>query len=301
MSALGSRVERVGESEALARSRQRAALLPDLLVEARRIAHTSQTGWHGRRRRGIGEEFWQFRPFEAGETASRIDWRRSARDDQLYVRDLEWQAAHTVWLWPDPSASMLFHSKMATVSKESRALVLALALAEVLSRSGERIAVPAAMEPVAARNGAERMAAALARDPHPATAPDVTAIRRFNELVVFSDFLEPLEDLRARFEPLAQRGVRVHLVEIADPAEEDFPYSGRTEFQDPETGERLTIGKAEQVSADYRTLYGARRDERRNWARRLGWTHTLNHTNRLASEALVQLHLNLAEPREVHA
>ena len=141
MAPLGAITEPVAARDALARARLRASLVPDLLVEARRIVSTVISGWHGRRKRGIGENFWQYRPYVEGEAMSRIDWRRSARDDHTYVRDNEWEAAHTVWLWADPSSSMLFKSSLAPVSKESRALVLALALAELLARSGERIHV----------------------------------------------------------------------------------------------------------------------------------------------------------------
>ena len=96
MARLGEAVQPVSPRNAIARGRLRASLIPDLLVEARRITNTVIAGWHGRRRRGVGENFWQFRPYVEGETMARIDWRRSARDDQTYVRDLEWEAAHTV-------------------------------------------------------------------------------------------------------------------------------------------------------------------------------------------------------------
>ncbi len=97
-------------SEVLSRAQARAALVPDCLVEARRLANTVIAGWHGRRKRGIGENFWQFRPYVDGESLSRIDWRRSARDDHTYVRDREWEAAHTIWLWADLSPSMMYKS-----------------------------------------------------------------------------------------------------------------------------------------------------------------------------------------------
>ena len=115
-------------------SRTVASSLPDLLVEARRIAVTVAAGWHGRRQPGPGESFWQFRPFTAGEPATRVDWRRSARDDHLYVRELEWEAAHTVWMWADLSASMGFRSDLSTVVKRDRALVLLLALSRPSGR-----------------------------------------------------------------------------------------------------------------------------------------------------------------------
>ena len=292
---------RVGEAsapaaarDALARARERAALVPDLLVEARRVVNTVISGWHGRRKRGIGENFWQFRPYVEGESLSRIDWRRSARDDHTYIRDQEWEAAHTVWLWADPSPSMLYKSSAAQVSKEWRALILVLAVAELLSRSGERIAWPGLTDPITARNGAERIGALLSHAPIMSHRPDLSQVRRFSDVVIASDFLDPVDEIRGWLDALARRSVRAHLIEVADPAEESFPYSGRTEFTDPESGEKLTAGRAELLSEDYRRIYTARREELGAWCRRLGWSYTVNHTDRPASEALVSVHLAMS-------
>ena len=291
MARIGETAEPVAGRDALVRARLRASLVPDLLVEGRRVVNTVIAGWHGRRKRGIGENFWQFRPYVEGEAMARIDWRRSARDDHTYIRDREWEAAHTVWLWSDPSPSMLYKSTLATVSKESRALVLVLALAELLSRSGERIAWPGLTDPFSARNGAERLAAHLAHAPTLPKRPDLTQVRRFSDMVIASDFLDPPEETLAWLDGLARRGVRAHLVEVADPAEESFPYAGRTEFRDPESGERLTAGRAEVLQAAYRGHYLARREQLSSWCKRLGWSYTVNHTDRLASEALVSVHM----------
>ncbi|MBA8904620.1 DUF58 domain-containing protein [Aminobacter ciceronei] len=293
MARIGEASAPVATSDALARGRLRASLVPDLLVEARRIVNTVIAGWHGRKKRGIGENFWQFRPYVQGEAMARVDWRRSARDDHTYVRDREWEAAHTVWLWADLSPSMLYKSKTATVSKESRALVLVFALAELLSRSGERIAWPGLTDPFSARNGAERLASHLAQAVSLPAKPDLSSIRRFSDIVIIGDFLDPVEETMAWLDTLARHGARAHLIEVADPAEESFPYAGRTEFTDPETGEKLTAGRAEQLSDAYRNLYGARREELAAWCKRLGWSYTVNHTDRLASEALVRVHMAL--------
>jgi uncharacterized protein (DUF58 family) len=293
MAGIGSIQSPVPAGVALGQGRGHAALMPDLLVEARRIVNTVIAGWHGRRKRGIGENFWQFRPYVEGEAVSRIDWRRSARDDHTYVRDREWEAAHTVWLWADPSPSMLYRSAGAAVSKQARALVLTLAVAELLSRAGERIAWPGLTDPLTARNGAERIAARLSHAPDLPARPDLAAIRRFADIVLVSDFLDPIEETFAWLDVLAKRGARAHLIEIADPAEETFPYSGRIEFSDPETGDKLTAGRAERLAEDYRRLYLARREELAGWCRRRGWSFTTNHTDRPASEALVRLHMAL--------
>ena len=265
--------------------------MPDLLVEARRVANTVIAGWHGRRKRGPGETFWQFRPFAEGESRSRIDWRRSARDDQVYLRDREWEAAHTVWVWADPSPSMRFQSVAGMVPKEGRALVLALATAEVLARSGERVGFAGLTRAFAARNAAERIAVAVSRE---RPELDVSAVRGPAEIVLVSDFLSPLEDTLSVIARLAPRGVRGHLVEVCDPAEETFPYRGRVEFRDPETGERLVTGRAGDLAEEYRNAFLARRTELRRVAIRSGWTHIVHRTDRPASEALVALHMRLS-------
>lgn len=294
MASIGQIVNPTPGSDALSRARQRAALVPDCLVEAKRIANTVIAGWHGRRKRGIGENFWQFRPYSEGESLSRIDWRRSARDDHTYVRDREWEAAHTIWLWADMSPSMMYKSTYGSVSKESRALVIMLALAEILARSGERIGCPGVMEPVSARNAAERLAAALMHTPLTGGLPETAMVRGWSDLILIGDFLDDAPSIMARLGPLARRGLRGHVVEIADPAEEIFPYNGRTEFTDPETGERLTSGRAESLREAYRNAYLARRENLGQSLRHLGWTFVSHRTDHLASEALVAVHMYLS-------
>src|SRR5690349_14919855 len=136
--------------------RSLAASMPRLILESRKIAATVIHGLHGRRRAGSGENFWQFRRFISGEEARRVDWRRSARDDHLYVREQEWEAAHTIWIWPDRSPSMVFASQLAHESKLYRALVIALALGEVLVEGGERVGIPGLTRPTGSRNVVER-------------------------------------------------------------------------------------------------------------------------------------------------
>lgn len=294
MAAIGQIVEQTPAGDALTRARQRASLVPDCMVEARRIANTVIAGWHGRRKRGIGENFWQFRPYAEGESFARIDWRRSARDDHTYIRDREWEAAHTVWLWADLSPSMMYKSTLAPVSKESRALVLMLALAEILARSGERIGCPGVMEPASARNAAERLATAIIHTPLSGGLPDTAMIRGASDIVLIGDFLDDADAIMEKIAPLARRGLRGHVVEIADPAEESFPYTGRTEFTDPETGQKLVSGRAEGLRDDYRRAYLARRDNLGEQLRRLGWSFVHHSTDRLASEALVAVHMYLS-------
>src|SRR5207342_3827556 len=141
--------DRAAVQRAAGEGRSLAATIPRLILEARRVAASIIHGLHGRRRAGSGENFWQYRRFVSGEAASRVDWRRPARDDHLYVREQEWEAAHTVWIWPDRSPSMAFASRQARDSKLERGLIVAFALAELLVAGGERVGIPGLMNPTA--------------------------------------------------------------------------------------------------------------------------------------------------------
>ena len=186
---------------------------------------------------------------------------------------------------------MLYKSTGATVSKESRALVLIAGpgRASVAQRRAYRLAWPD--RPLHRPQRRRALAAQLTHAADLPAKPDLSGIRRFSDIVIVSDFLDPVEDTMAWLDVLARHGVRAHLIEVADPAEENFPYTGRTEFTDPETGEKLTAGRAEMLGDDYRLLYTARRQELAAWCKRLGWSFTVNHTDRLASDALVRVHM----------
>ena len=268
-----------------------AARMPRLVLEARRVAATVSHGIHGRRRAGIGESFWQFRPFVAGEAAQRIDWRRSGRDDRLYVREREWEAAQSVWLWIDRSASMGFASSLAHAPKVERALVLGLALADVFVDGGERVGLLGLTPARASRQIAERVAQALAADRAglDECLPPRAPIGRFDEAVIISDFLSPIPSIAAVVEGASARGARGHLVMIVDPVEESFPFAGQAVLHDPEDGVSLRIGDAASWGAAYRQRFAEHRAAILDMVRRRGWTLTLHHTDRPATEAALRL------------
>lgn len=284
-------------SGALIEAKGIAAGMPDLLIEAHRVSATVLAGWHGRRTAGRGETFWQFRPFVPGESASAIDWRRSARDDHLYVREKEWEAAHTVWLWADLSASMDFRSRLAPVGKRRRAIVLLLALAESLASAGERIGLIGVTNPILARNAAERLAAYLPEAAATPAMPDTRPLKRFSDLALIGDFLDPINQLEAILDAVLRAGVRAHLVQVVDPIEETFPYAGRTEFLDPETGVRHVVSRAEQYREEYQARLAALRDRLGTLCRRLDWTFLVHRTDRPATEPLLALYARLADRR----
>lgn len=289
-----SRLEGPRQDQALSLARR----FPSLVVAAREVAASVLHGVHGRRRAGLGETFWQFRPFVAGKSTSRIDWRRSARDERLYVREREWEAAHTVMLWIDRSASMYFSSKLALQPKIDRALVLGLAAADLLIRGGERVGLLGLTRPLAARNIVERFGEVLLAEERgtgyvPAELAPSDSLPRNSQAVLIGDLLSDPKDIAAMINSISQRGARGHLIMVADPVEETFPFAGHVEFIDVDSPARLRVGDAGSFRADYVRRLTAHRNSIRAAARARGWTLMLHRTDRPASEALLALRMQL--------
>jgi uncharacterized protein (DUF58 family) len=276
--------------------RQRAELLastlPPMLVDAERVAATVAQGVHGRRRVGQGETFWQFRRYRQGDAASRIDWRRSAKSHRTYVRENEWEAAQSVWLWRDASPSMRYRSNPGLETKADRATLLLLATSSLLMMGGEHVALLGTDRIArAGRATLSEMAVTLSHSAEDsANLPRVDRIPRHAELVLIGDFLAPFEETEALVKRFAASGVSGHLLQVLDPAEEELPFSGRTVFEGLEDESILTVGKAEALRIDYKSRLAALRASLADLTRRAGWSLTFHRTDHPAQQALLPLY-----------
>jgi uncharacterized protein (DUF58 family) len=260
-----------------------------------RVAATVEQGVHGRRRVGAGDAFWQFRQYQPGDPTARIDWRQSAKSDRLYLRQMEWAAAQSVWLWRDNSASMDWRSAPALPLKSERAELLVLAVAALLLRAGERVALLGGEDrPSASRSSLERLGQALQLAPRESLPPKL-ALPRYAQLVLIGDFLSPLPAIEAVLRPYAERGLKGHLVQIHDPAEETLPFLGRIRFEGPEKEGELLLSRTELVQDAYRERYRAHRDGLTSMVRAFGWTFAASNTEKPAEPTLLALYRQIAE------
>ncbi|WP_434618344.1 DUF58 domain-containing protein [Tabrizicola sp. M-4] len=267
------------------------ASLPPLLAEAELLASTIMLGEHGRRRAGQGDEFWQYRPTHSGDSARMIDWRRSARSDATYVREREWQAAQSVTIWVDPARSMAFSGAKGRVTKGDRARLLAMAIAVLLLRGGERVGL--AGRDVPARPGRGqllRLLNGLADGGEDYGVPEAEGIASHGRALFLSDFMGDLTGAEAALAKASDRGARGVLCHILDPAEEEFPFDGRTIFESMGG----TLSHETLRAGDLRSRYLARLAERKArlsaLARAMGWHYTCHHTGETAQPALLWLY-----------
>jgi uncharacterized protein (DUF58 family) len=273
-----------------------AARLPPLLVAAPRVAATVVQGIHGRRQAGPGETFWQFRRYQPGDRIGAIDWRQSARTQAVFVRETEWAAAQSVWLWHDRSPSMNWRSTASLPTKRARGEALTLALAAALLRGGERVALlGAGIGPAIGRPVLGRLAAAMTGDGLPTEGvPRPERLSRHARLVVIGDLLSPLDEIDAALAGAAGRGVRGHLLQIMDPAEETLPFTGRVRFSGLEREGEMLVPRVQALRPAYADALASHRAGLKALARRHGWSLATHRTDQPPGTALLALHAALA-------
>ncbi len=278
-----------------------SARLPGLIDAARNVAQTVRHGVHGRRKAGSGETFWQFRPFVSGEPSSRVDWRRSAREERAFVREREWESAHTVWIWFDRSASMRFGSSLAASTKIDRAAVIALAFADLCVLSGERAGFLGLTRPLANQGVIESFAEAIAtnerlRGPSEASLPAAAPASARSLVLLVGDFLGEPGEIEHALRAIAADGAVGEIVTVVDPIEESYPFSGHVEFLHPAGTMRLVAPRAQNLRDAYLARLAAHRDALKQICARLGWGLTLHRTDASAAEVLLALRMRLLAP-----
>lgn len=288
----------------LAQAQELGARLPPLLVAAERVAATVAQGVHGRRRAGMGDSFWQYRQAMPGEAASRIDWRQSARTSRAFVRETEWEAAQSVFLWHDRSASMRWRSARDLPLKAERAELLLLALASLLLRGGEHVrlleapgarmisghpGLPRLVEQMLAQASIEQ--ASASRLPDAAGLPACpVAVPRHARVVLIGDMLAETAETDALLTHLAAIPVGCTVLQVLDPAELSLPYRGRTRFEGLEGEPELLVAQAEDLRGAYRAAVARHGEHLAALCSRAGFGLIRHRTDEPPEGALLALH-----------
>ncbi|MGD9649465.1 MAG: DUF58 domain-containing protein [Dongiaceae bacterium] len=288
------------------RAESLAARLPPLTIEAERIAATVVMGLHGQRRPGSGDHFWQYRLYQQQDDASKIDWRRSAKGQGLYVRQNEWDVAQTIWVWRDASQSMNYKSQRNLPTKRQRADLLLLSLLALLARGGERFALLASgIPPVYGRSGLLRLADFINqpyRDSDVSQSPSLPPLYilpRYAQVVLIGDFLSPLKDTKKIISRFSSFGLKGHLLQILDPAERDLPFKGHVRFTGMEGEDDFLAERADELHAAYSRRLRSHRRGLTDLCASAGWSISFHTTDQPPSAALLDLYRALNPVHQV--
>ncbi|MCX7558085.1 DUF58 domain-containing protein [Sulfitobacter sp. F26204] len=278
-----------------AAAEDQATRLPVLLARAEQLAGAVLWGAHGRRRAGVGDDFWQYRPSQQGDSRRMIDHRRSAMGDQEFVREREWQIAQSVMLWVDQGASMRFTSDKSLPQKADRARLLALALAIMLLRGGERVGLTGTALPARSGNAQVlRLAEMFCQDDETDySPPEHRAMIPHARAVFVSDFMGDMEGVTTALTKAADRGVRGIIYHLLDPTEEAFPFTGRTIFESIGGTLSHETLKANDLKGRYLERLAARKAELQRLCTLTGWQYGLHHTDASPQSALLWLYAAL--------
>ena len=272
------------------RARALGESLPPLVVQASRIAATVMMGSHGLRRAGPGENFWTYRNYTFGDSTQRIDWHKSAKSDQTYIRDNEWEVANTLWLWANRGPRMAFKSHLATETKLHHAQVLSLAMAALALRAHERVGLLGSGQRAAYGRHVLPLLGQTLTQPNDGHLPEPETFQKRSTALMVSDFLDEPQVINEAISTLSQSGMRGHIVQVTDPAEESLPYEGRLDFLAMDGPQRFRAHKVASLREDYAAAFKAQREAVKSAALRVGWSYTLHRTDRSLTNAVLALH-----------
>ncbi|MEH6545095.1 MAG: DUF58 domain-containing protein [Sneathiella sp.] len=270
--------------------------LPALILAAEHLANAYDLGVHGRRRTGTGEDFWQFKQYGPDDAASKIDWRQSAKREHLFIRQKEQETSESVWFWSDSSVTMDYSSTAKIGTKQFRAKVLTLALALLLTKGGEKFGLLGLSEKAMTGSTVFNTFAANLESGEAIPLKTMTKNIKLPQkatIVLISDFLTPLEDLKNTLQAFIDLGCNGIILHIADPAEVDLPFSGRTRFEGMYDEESLTFGRVEILKSDYQDVFREHKRKIFDLANSVSWECVFHRTDVSPSDALGKMYAAL--------
>lgn len=263
-----------------------------LLLHAQSLARQILTGEHGRRDVGSGEEFWQYRPFENyTDTMRFVDWRRSAKSDELYVRQYEHKVSQALMIWVDRDERMS-SIQSTEFSKRYHAAVMALALAILSDRSGEKLGDLSRAD-IFGRGS--KTIDALAKSLSQEGLGQIGQPRPKSVNLLLSDFLGDLEHIERFVSQAVDMGQYGVLCQVIAQEERDFPFRGRTIFHNMSSTEKHETQMAQELRFDYLKRFAERKDFLSDLCRRSNWGYVQHVTSSPMLSGLQSLHSRLSK------
>lgn len=258
----------------------------DLLTEATDIAHALEhsgddtaalrgvmrQGNHAMRQPGPGHEFWQFKPYAPGDATSSIDWKQTAKGDDIVIKQQQKHVDWPVVIVIQNHAGMEFGS--GTHNKNDAAKIIGLGLALAFVHAGDPVILP----PNENKLRAEKSVAELAYRDETITFPDLTRWQSLPKIMI-GDFLDGIETLEAWIETLGASESPTVFIQTLDKDELSLPYDGNILFSAPDGTARTAIEDVDFVRGEYTKRLNAHINSLKQLCASRGYTHILQPTH----------------------
>ena len=268
--------------------------LPALLMMADKISGTILHGMHSQRKSGAGEKFWQFREYTQSDHLQDIDWRQSAKNDHIFIKQKEWQTTQKTYLWCASGSSMNYSSAKNIYSKQACAQIISLSLALLLRRSEEQVGLFGDLKTGKSDDKMQKIGQILLDNSNiEQSLPNSLdfALPQHSSFIAIGDFLAPINDISDAFSSISMAAQNALIIQIIDPAELDLTYRGRVKFKDINSNESTVINHVASVRSQYKKRMEAHINQVRLLCYERGWSYVLHKTDTDIAQTLKDIWL----------
>ncbi|PZP56077.1 MAG: hypothetical protein DI586_04810 [Micavibrio aeruginosavorus] len=264
--------------------RQKAEeLLAQALDESRETKGRFMSGENRLKRAGFEGDFRQYRPYNDSDRPQDIDWKRSARSDDILVREREKNQQRLLDLYIQNHGGMHFSSSPKLSTKYEISSLLGLTLALWSARHHNPIRFGSAKTSI--DDLADVMLAQKQKSSPQWTKDSIT--------VLIGDYTGPMQDIEQELSSLNSNTVL--FMQILDPAELELSYEGRHVFEDGH--HKITVNQAESMRNDYKSALNAHIKDLKKYCRRRNSHYQLVRTDQNLASVLNKALAAIGEKR----
>jgi uncharacterized protein (DUF58 family) len=278
------------------------ARLHGLELKARTIVEGYVSGWHKSPYHGFSVEFAEHREYVPGDDLRYVDWKVFGKSDRYFLKQFDEETNFACHVLVDTSESMAYRSDAASWSKLEYAQHAAAALAYLVIRQQDAVglatfdhAVGQVLRPASTPMHLSQLCTLLDQaEPRGESAIGpilhelAERFKRRGLVIILSDFFDDPESLLLGLKHFRHRRHDVLLLQVIDPAEQDFPFAEPTLFHGLEQWpDQMTDPRA--LKTAYQTEFEEFLKTLRGGAREMGMEHHLLRTSDPLEAALAAL------------
>ena len=267
-----SPISEMGDANGVSIDAQSLMKIRNLEMRAKAVVDGFLNGIHRSPWHGFSVEFTDYRQYSPGDDVRYLDWKLFARQDRYYIKRFEDETNLRCYLLADLSASMAFGSQGFSKADYARTALATLGYFLSLQRDAVGLLtfdesvgeyLPPRYRPGHLRRvmlGLERATAGERTNLAPPLQQIAKLARRRGLVVLASDLLAPIDDLRKEIGYLKTQGHEVVVWRILDPQEVEFEFSDPRMFEDMESGRQLFVDP-EAIRKSYLAKFNKHRQE----------------------------------------